>query len=81
MFQKEFKAGKQFVKDMSTDFHSGVQSDLLNMCNSQHKLKLTNTFDDVQQNKEIQINSIKQMMTFFNEQPKSEGCILKVTHE
>jgi len=78
MFQKEFKAGKQFVKDMSTDFHSGINSDLLNMCNSQHKLKLTNTFDDVsvQQNKEIQINLVKQMMTFFNEQPKSEGSIL-----
>lgn len=78
MFQKEFYAGKHFMKDISADFNSEIQSDLFNIYNPQHKLKLTNTFHDshsVQQNKEFQINLIKQMMTFFNGQPKSEGCI------
>lgn len=88
MLQKEFNAGKQFVKDINADLHANINSDLFfdktsfDICQSQHKLQLTNSFDSVnslKENNEFQINLIKQMLNFFNKQTKSDGNILCYT--
>lgn len=85
MLQKEFDAGKQFVKDIKANLQSNSHSDLFfdnnsfNMCKSEHKLKLNNSFDNInslKQDNEFLMSLIKQMMTFFNKESKSEGNLL-----
>lgn len=79
---------------MSADLRANIQSDLffghlkndktaLNIWNSQHKLKLTNLFDNmsdhsIERNNEFQISLIKHLTSFFNKQSKSKGNVLLI---
>lgn len=87
MFQEEFNAGKQFIKDMNTDSHLNIQPNLmldhLNDKNSLNKFKLNNSFDNmndpsIEQNNDLQIKrdlkQTKLMMRFFNKS-ENQGCI------
>lgn len=90
MFQNNFNAGKQFIKDMNINSHLNIKPKFmldhlndkssLNICHSQ---KLINSFDNmndpsIEKNNELQIKrdlkQTKLMMKFFNKS-ENQGCI------